>query len=996
MPRLIFKCPYIKGGTSSAATHLENYVKYMATRNGVERIEPGRSGWPATSKQKKMVEQILRDFPLSRGMFEYEDYASEPTRTNASEFITRALEDNYDQIAKKDNYLKYIATRPRAQRVGSHGLFTGEEDQLVLAQVAEEVAAHPGNVWLPIISLRREDAARLGYDKAEEWKALLSKYAMEMAEAMKIPWEDFRWYAAFHDEAHHPHIHMVCYSADPSKGFLTTQGISQIKSGLAKEIFRQELTELYQKQTQSRDTLNEDARSVLEQLIEQMRSGTAVNHRMEKLMEHLAERLRHTVGRKQYGYLKAPLKAVVDEIVDELSKDPRVAAAYALWYELREDVLRTYKDDLPPRLPLSQQKEFKRIKNIVIEEAVKLGVCQQAFHPDDQRDSSSAETPEDPPLPESTQPDDVWGDPVESPPEAAPEKLGAAKVHMGWSKEYRLARRCLFGSKDQPQDFDKAFALFQQEAQKGNALAMHDLGRMLADGLGREIDMQAAHMWYSKALAAFHAVETQEENHYAEYRIGKLYAAGLGCERDYGEAARWFQLSADKEYKYAQYSLAGLFRRGNGVEQDDVRALELYTASAQQDFPYAAYELGKMYRDGIGCEKNAEASEQWYQKAFAGFLEFEQQSHDDKLQYRIGWMLLHGVGTGKDEAAAREWFERASNLGNPHAQYQLARMIFNDPSSTPEQTAQALKWLTKAAEAGQDCAQYTLGKIYRDGQGVEKDIQKAVALFTLAATQGNSFAAFALGKLYLADDSALPKNPAAALKWLTYAAELGNQFAQYRLGKLLLSGDEGIQKDVEAAVHWLTASAEQENGYAEYDLALVYLKGEDVPKDCIKAFELLKRSAGRGNPFAQYRLGKLLLQGEDVPKDIETAIHWLTAAAEQGNQYAQYALGKLYLLGKEVPKDKSNAIKWFQLAADQGNEYAQYFLEHMDDRLGQPPVAAVISLFHHLANIFQEQNQPPPSGGVRVTVDRKLLRKIKAKKIAQGHKADDHEPEMQL
>ena len=400
MPRLIFKCPYIKGGTSSATAHLENYVKYMATRNGVERIDPGRSEWPATSKQKKMVEQILRDFPLSRGMFEYEDYAAEPTRTNASEFITRALEDNYNQIAKKDNYLKYIATRPRAQRVGSHGLFTGEEDQLVLAQVAEAVAAHPGNVWLPIISLRREDAARLGYDKAEEWKALLSKYAMEMAEAMKIPWEDFRWYAAFHDEAHHPHIHMVCYSADPSKGFLTTQGIAQIKSGLAKEIFRQELTELYQKQTQSRDTLNEDARSVLEQLIERMWSGAVVNHRMEKLMEHLAERLRHTGGRKQYGYLKAPLKAVVDEIVDELAKEPCVAAAYALWYELREDVLRTYKDDLPPRLPLSQQKEFKRIKNIVIEEAVTLGARQQVFHPDDQQDRVPVEDQEEAPLPE--------------------------------------------------------------------------------------------------------------------------------------------------------------------------------------------------------------------------------------------------------------------------------------------------------------------------------------------------------------------------------------------------------------------------------------------------------------------------------------------------------------------------------------------------------------------------------------------------------------------
>ena len=925
MPRLIFKCPYIKSGTSAATAHLENYVKYMATRSGVERIDPGCSEWPATLKQKKMVEQILQDFPLSRGMFEYEDYEAAPTRANASEFITRALEDNYDQIAKKDNYLKYIATRPRAQRVGSHGLFTGEEDQLVLTQVAEAVAAHPGNVWLPIISLRREDAARLGYDKAEEWKALLTQYAMEMAAAMKIPWEDFRWYAAFHDAAHHPHVHMVCYSADPPKGFLTTQGITQIKSGLAKQIFRQELTELYQKQTQSRDALNEDARSVMEQLIEQMQSGTADGSRMEELMEHLAERLRHTGGRKQYGYLKAPLKAVVNEIVDELAKDPRVAAAYALWYELREDVLRTYKDDLPQRLPLSQQKEFKRIKNIVIEEAVKLGARQQIFHPDDQQDRVPVEDQEEAPLPEAPQPDIDWNDSVESPPEGIPNKTvsAPAKAQMNWSDEYRLARRCLFGGKDQPQDFAQAFTLFQREAQKGNALAMHDLGRMLADGLGREIDMQSAHVWYSRALATFRAVERQKENRYAEYRIGKLYAAGLGCEQDYGEAAQWFRLSADKGYKYAQYSLAGLFRRGQGVVQDDVRALELYTASAQQDFPYAAYELGKMYRDGIGCEKDAEASEQWYRQAFAGFLELEQQSHDDKLQYRIGWMLLNSVGTGKDEAAAKEWFERASKLGNPHAQYQLARMILNNLSSTPEQTAQALEWLTKAAEAGQDCAQYMLGKIYRDGQGTEKDIQKAVELFTVAAEQKNSFAAFALGKLYLAGDVALPKNSAAALKWLTSAAELGNQ-------------------------------------------------------------------------SAQYRLGKLLLQGEDVPKDIETTVHWLTAAADQGNQYAQYALGKLYLLGKEVQKDRASAIKWFQLAADQGNEYAQYFLEHMDDRLGQPPVAAVVSLFHHLANIFQEQNQPPPSGGIRVAVDRKLLRKIKAKKIAQGHKADDHEPEMQL
>lgn len=328
---------------------------------------------PATKKQRQIVERLLRDFPLSRGLFEYEDYQSSPTQGNASEFIIRALEDNYGQTAKRENYVSYIAQRPHAERVGSHGLFTGSDDPLVLSRVAEEVANYPGNVWLPIISLRREDAARLGYDNAGRWRTFLRSYAMEMAEAMKIPWDQFRWYAAFHDEGHHPHVHMVCYSADGKSGFLTESGIAEIKSGLAKQIFRQDLTEIYSKQTQRRDSLNQDAQKILRQLIQQMQDGTLGNERIAQLMLELSRQLKNVSGKKQYGYLRPQLKALVDEIVDELERDERVAAAYNLWYEMREEVLRTYKDDLPDRIPLSRQKEFKRIKNIVIQEAVKLG-----------------------------------------------------------------------------------------------------------------------------------------------------------------------------------------------------------------------------------------------------------------------------------------------------------------------------------------------------------------------------------------------------------------------------------------------------------------------------------------------------------------------------------------------------------------------------------------------------------------------------------------------
>ena len=392
MPRLIFKCPYIRGSSARAAPHLSNYVRYMATRDGAQRLDPKDGQLPATEEQTKLVEQLIRDFPLSRGLFEYEDYLASPTRSNASEFITRALEDNYDQISKKKNYIRYIAGRPRAQRTGAHALFTGSDDPLVLSRIAQEVASHPGNVWLPILSLRREDAARLGYDSAGQWKELLTGYAMEMAQAMKIPWDQFRWYAAFHDEGNHPHVHMVCYSADGKSGYLTRQGIAEIKAGLAKQIFRQELYEIYERQTQRRDSLTRQAQLALGELIEQMENGSLENPKIEMLMDHLAVKLKTVSGKKQYGYLKAPLKSLVDEIVDELAKDPRVAQAYDLWYQMREEVLRTYKDDLPERLPLSQQKEFKQIRNLVIQEAVRLSEIRQVLTSGELRDEVMEES----------------------------------------------------------------------------------------------------------------------------------------------------------------------------------------------------------------------------------------------------------------------------------------------------------------------------------------------------------------------------------------------------------------------------------------------------------------------------------------------------------------------------------------------------------------------------------------------------------------------------
>ena len=589
-PRVIFKCPYIKGSGGKAAAHLGNYVRYVSTREGVDRIDPGKAALPATEKQVELVAQLLREFPSSRGLFEYEDYKAAPTRGNASEFITRAIEDNYESIVQRENYVDYIASRPRAQKLGAHGLFSAGDGPLVLSRAAAEVANHPGVVWLPIISLRREDAARLGFDNAERWRKLLRARAPDMAKAMKIPDAQFRWYAAFHDEGHHPHVHMVCYSADGKSGFLTKQGIAKIKSMLAKEIFEQDRIAIYQRQTQRRDDLTRDAGEVMRQLVSEMQTGTLENQRVAQLMLELARRLRKCSGKKQYGYLPPAVKSLVDEVVNELEKDPRVAAAYDLWYREREEVLRTYKDDLPPREPLVRQKEFKRIKNLVIEEAVRLG----DFAP-----------------PDITPQAEVTAEPEDQPADE-PADTGEAVPHTRWTHRYRLAARLMQGDKDGPPDFASAFELLIEEADTGNALAMADLGRMYQDGLGRESDPELAREWYAKALAAFLEAEKSSPNRFTQYRIGWMLLHGVGTERDEAAALPWLEKAAQGGNSFAKYQIGKLLLTGtDAVAKDTERALKLLTECAENGNQYAQYTLGKAYLLGRDLPQDQGQAVRW-------------------------------------------------------------------------------------------------------------------------------------------------------------------------------------------------------------------------------------------------------------------------------------------------------------------------------------------------------------------------------------------------
>lgn len=281
-----------------------------------------------------------------------------------------------------EGYMAYMATRPRVEKQGSHGLFTSAGEPVVLAQVAGELDSHRGPVWTLIVSLRREDAQRLGFDTAARWRDLLRSQAITLAEGLKIPPTNLKWFAAFHNEGHHPHVHLIAYSTNAKEGFLTKQGMEKIRSALAQEIFRQDLVSVYERQTAHRDELRRASREKVAGLVEEINRGGCENPQVEQLLRELAKRLSQVKGKKVYGYLRPDLKALVSQIVEELAKDEHIATLYDLWYQDKQAARNVYDERLIERVPLSQNPDFKPVRNAVVQAAVELEKEQlQAQHP---------------------------------------------------------------------------------------------------------------------------------------------------------------------------------------------------------------------------------------------------------------------------------------------------------------------------------------------------------------------------------------------------------------------------------------------------------------------------------------------------------------------------------------------------------------------------------------------------------------------------------------
>lgn len=682
MARLITKFKYLK---PEDRKNVGGYAEYIATREGIEKIDESKRNAPATEKQRRLIQKILSDFPDSRSSLEYVEYLKEKTVGAASEFITRMLEENADEMIHTKTYADYIATRPRAERFGSHGLFTDDGVAVDLQKVSDELNTHTGNVWTAIVSLRREDAERLGYDNGSRWRDMLRSQTQTLSENLRIPMSNLRWFAAFHNESHHPHIHLIAYSTDPNEGYLSEKGVMALRSSFAKDIFAQDLLCEYKKQTEHRDALKAQSREVLAELIAKINGGTYDNPTVENLLQALAKRLAVTNGKKQYGYLRKDIKEIINNIVDDLGKDERIAALYDLWYESKETALTVYSESQPERLPLSQNKEFKSVKNMVIAEAMKLNL------PTDDIEEPEPTEPEY----ELTAEETESPDPPPPPIDEYERTVADADKGNKWS-QYRAAKFMLNRDGDR-YDPKKAVEYLTRSAKQGYTVAKYMLGKLYLKGEDVPKQMLHALHWLESAV--------KDDNQYAEYLLGKTFLKGEDIERDTERAESLLRRSAEQGNKYAAYTLGKAYLDGDILTQSIDEAVRLLNLSASRKFAPAQFILGRLLYKGEVIPKDIKKAVEWLDRAAA--------QKSPYAAYLAGKIYLTEDEI-KDIQKAILSFKIAAENGNDYAEYQLGK-IYLYGKDIPRDTDTAMYYLYLAAEHGNQYAAQLIHSIRVNG-----------------------------------------------------------------------------------------------------------------------------------------------------------------------------------------------------------------------------------------------------------------------------------------
>ena len=673
MSQIIVTSRYLKSGSAKNTVKRKNYTKYIATRETVEiRVQKKYDmNAPVAENQKNLLNQLLMDFPESKRYLEYEDYISQPTAQNASELISTIIERNADVIGNRQNFVGYIAKRPGAEQRGTHGLFSESDEPIVLNQVAEEVAHHPGNVWSHVISLRREDAVRLGYDNSDRWRELVMRHISDIAEAQKIPLCNMKWYAAFHDTTHHPHIHLIVYSTNPKQGYLTKDGINKIRSVFANDIFHDELQSIYQEQTLRRDELKVLSENQMSEIAKQIQNGSFTNKNLEKLVMTLQTQLKSVGGKKVYGYLPKEIKETVDGIFSKLAEHPQITAMYEKWCELERAKYKTYTQKEKDMLPLVQNKEFKSVNNMIIQTVLKTGL-------------PVADIEIEAPVPDV----DIS--------QIIEENL-SDKYCLNWSDDYKNACKIIKEKSSEMSDFQTAERLLLSETDAGNVLVMFELGKLYSmEKSGLKEDTKSF-KFYKKSLQGFLQIEplAKKIKPYLQYQIGMMYFKGLGTSIDNHKAAEYLEKSAELGNQYAKRLLALEYISGKKFEQNIDKGISMLTECADSGDAFSCYKLGNLYLKGEIVLQDLDKAEKYLLSA----------EDNEFTQYALGKLYLQKEKYDIEKAVS--YFEKSAD-NNMWSSYQLGRLYFFGADDLEKCREKAMHYLNLSAEQGNKYAQNIL------------------------------------------------------------------------------------------------------------------------------------------------------------------------------------------------------------------------------------------------------------------------------------------------
>lgn len=629
---IIVSSRYLKSG-KRGKTKRRNFTKYIATRESVEK-RPQNTG-RTTDNQKQLIAELTKEFPMAKQYLEYTDYTKNPSSENASELISTIIERHADVIGNRRNFVGYMANRPGAERRGEHGLFNGSDEPIDLNAVANEVAEHPGYVWTHVVSLRREDAVRLGYTNSDMWRELVKRHIDDISKAQNIPLTNMKWYAAFHDTTHHPHIHLIVYSSAPRQGYLTKEGMAAIRSAFANDIFHEDMKSIYQEQTLTRDELKALSEDQMSEILSQIGSGV-VDERLVTKVRELNAQLQSIGGKKMYGYLPKEIKHTVDDIFFLLSQNEDIQKLYDKWCEFEKAKYKMYtqKDKELPRL--AENKEFRSVKNMIIRKVVNM-IKIPDIEPEETHDDIEEDT------------DISFADDYEY---VDTEESGS-NYYFKWSDGYKSASRILKSQYPTDDEKAEALAVMKSEAEKGNVLAIYDMGRYSTDD-------ETVKRYFAKALAGFIDIEPKAKkmSSYFQYRIGKMYLYGCGTEKAPDIAFKWLENSAVADNKYAKYMLGKMYFNGEYIPADYDKAEKYLSAAASANNRHAIYQLAKLY-----------LTQEKYDVIKAVKL-FESIADDNSwASYWLGRIYLFGKdGIASDREKALEWLTKSASEGNEYAE----------------------------------------------------------------------------------------------------------------------------------------------------------------------------------------------------------------------------------------------------------------------------------------------------------------------------------------